>query len=532
MSTMLSICFRFIQPYPLFHGRGDGSDPEWPPSPLRAFQALVNAAGLRTRGKPLPPNVRRALEAIEVLQPAIIAPHAILSTVGHRAYVPHNQADLVASAWNRGNIDASIAAHRIEKDFRPHRIESAGEDLPAIHYLYALPASGIDSTELLSTIRPYVRSIYSLGWGIDQVIADATLIDPLTPPEGERWMPVVRGSNRLRSPCRGTLAALLMRHEKFLSRLTGHDWTPVSTLSAFEVLPYRRDNDPIPHPHAVFKLLDDNDDTVTYPQSKLVHLAGMVRHLAIEAMKRNPPRDLRGRDVAEWLEAYVAGHQSPQDKAKGHPHSQFSYIPLQSIGAPHTDPGVRRVMIVTPVGDEAWLEHIAQQLEGKLLRPLPNTTLPEGTRLERIEDHRKDGVRDAYLRPSVDWASVTPVILPGHDDHKPAKTRGLILKALQQSGMDQPCEFDWSPFSQFRKMLSAHKYRKDPSDPTKTILINYVRPDHLLDKTAVHLTLRFGRREDPNDLQSPWIPAQVPIPGPIAIGAGRHCGFGLLSRCP
>ena len=28
-----------------FHGRGDGGVPEWPPSPLRLFQALVAANG-------------------------------------------------------------------------------------------------------------------------------------------------------------------------------------------------------------------------------------------------------------------------------------------------------------------------------------------------------------------------------------------------------------------------------------------------------------------------------------------------------
>jgi CRISPR-associated protein Csb2 len=103
MSSTLCISFRFVQPFPLFHGRGDADEPEWPPSPMRAFQALLNAACLRTRGKPLPPEIRSALRAIEVLQPSIVAPRATLCSVGHRAYVPHNQADLVMAAWKRGN---------------------------------------------------------------------------------------------------------------------------------------------------------------------------------------------------------------------------------------------------------------------------------------------------------------------------------------------------------------------------------------------------------------------------------------------
>lgn len=514
MKPALCISFRFIHPYPLFHGRSDADEPEWPPSPMRAFQALLNAACLRTRGKPLAPEMRSALQVIELLRPSIIAPRATLSVTGHRAYVPHNQADLVTAAWHRGNVDASIASHRMEKDFRPHRIETVGDDLPTLHYLYPLDATHADPNELLSTIRPSVRSIHSLGWGIDQVIVDATLVDaPLHQPASDTWRPALRGGRRLRVHRGGSLDALAARHDKFLKRLTRGDWTPVPPLTAMDQIRYRRENDPVGRPVAVFKLVDGDDDTITYCQSKFIHIAGMVRHLASETMKRNPPRDLRGRGPAEWADSYVAGHRSPKEKVDDAPHTQFSYVPMQSIGNPNTDPGVRRMMIVAPVGDEAWLEHLANHLDGALLKPLPNTTLPAGSRLERIDDRHKDGVRDAYCSASLTWASATPVILPGHDDHKPEKTRKLIEKALGQSGIDQPCEFEWSAFSHFRKMLPAHKYRRDPRNPAKRIPVNYIRPDHLLEQSAVHLNVTFTHA----------------VLGPLTIGAGRHCGFGLMA---
>lgn len=514
MKPALCISFRFIQPYPLFHGRGDGDEPEWPPSPMRAFQAVLNAACLSTRGRLLPPEVRSVLQVIEGLRPSIVAPRATLSTTGYRAYVPHNQTDLVTAAWERGHVDASIASHRIEKDFRPHRIETVGDDLPALHYLYPLDATDADPAELLNAIRPSVRSIYSLGWCIDQVIADATLVDaPLHQPASDKWTPTPRGGRRLRVHRNGSLDALAARHGKFLERLAHGDWTPVPPLAAVDQVRYRRVCDPVGRPAAVFKLVDANDDTVSYAQSKLIHIAGMVRHLAVETMKKNPPRDLRGRGPAEWANSYVAGHRSPKEKADDAPHTQFSYVPMQSVGNPNTDPGVRRVMIIAPLDDEAWLEHLAGRLDGARLQPLPNTTLPAGTRLERIDNRRKDGVRDAYLNDSIAWASVTPVILPGHDDHKPEKTRRLIEKALAQSGIDQPCEFEWSAFSHFRKMLPAHKYRRDPSEPAKKILVNYIRPDHLLKQSAVHLKLV----------------STGAVPGPLTIGAGRHCGFGLMA---
>jgi CRISPR-associated protein Csb2 len=121
---------------------------------------------------------------------------------------------------------------------------------------------------------------------------------------------------------------------------------------------------------------------------------------------------------------------------------------------------------------------------------------------------RNDNVASLYAATSTRWASVTPVILPGHDDHKPEKTRRLILKALEQAGLDRSCEFEWSAYSHFSKSLSAHKYdqKKHPS--------GYSRPDYLSNLTAVHLQLRFERS----------------FAGPLAIGAGRHCGLGVFAR--
>jgi len=365
-----------------------------------------------------------------------------------------------------------------------------------------------------------------LGWAIDFAFATAKfasveLLDADELPENSlsRFRPVVRTtqtSNSLRVAKKGSTAELERIYAANRSALSDQtqrrrkQWP-----KEYHRYAYATHDQVFSRPHAVFKLVDANDDTVTYSQAKLRDIAGMIRHLAIEAMKKNPPRELRGLNLPDWVRAYVAGHQSKEDKDAGAAHTQFSYIPLQSIGMGHTDPGVRRVMIVAPIGDDAWLKHLADRLDGELLKPLPNTALPVGTRLQRIADNKHDGVRDGYIDASNVWASTTPVILPGHDDHKPEKTRKLIEKALAQSGIDLPCEFEWSAFSQFRKMLPAHKYRKDPAEPSKKILINYIRPDHLLEQSAVHLMLTFN-----NGLK---------VPGPITIGAGRHCGFGLMA---
>ncbi len=510
MSSTLCISFRFVQPFPLFHGRGDAGEPEWPPSPMRAFQALLNAACSLARGKPLSSGVRSALQVIEGLRPFIVAPRAVLCAVGHRAYVPHNQADLVMAAWERGNNDASIASHRIEKDFRPHKIEAVGDSLPTVHYLYTVDAADADPGALLGAIRPSVRSIHCLGWGIDQVVADARLVE--SPPkqlEGERWSPTPRGGRRLRVHRNGSLDALAARHVSFLARLDQGDWTPVPPLSATDQLRYRRDSDPLPRPHVVFKLVDADDDTYRHPQGKLVHIAGMVRHLAIDAMKRSPPLSIK--DPTPWIEQYVAGHRDTGGKSVNVSHAQLSYIPLPSIGHHHTDPAIRRVMVVAPIGDDAILDHICQYLDGLRLKPERESDLHGSVFLRRTHN---DNVASFYTQSDRDhqgynrWASATPVILPGYDDRKPEKTRKLIEKALAQSGVDQPCEFNWSTFSYFPKMLPA--YGQDNRGRQR----GHIRPGYLVNHTAVHLTLRFN--------------ANAKVPGPIAIGSGRHCGFGLM----
>jgi CRISPR-associated protein Csb2 len=87
---------------------------------------------------------------------------------------------------------------------------------------------------------------------------------------------------------------------------------------------------------------------------------------------------------------------------------------------------------------------------------------------------------------------------------------GGVPCRLRQSGIEQPCEFEYSAFSRFPKSYSAQKYDKHKRPQ------GYFRPSYLNSETAVHLTLRFKDN--------------VKVPGPLAIGAGRHCGLGLFAH--
>lgn len=547
-----------------YHGLLDrGGPPEWPPSPFRLFQALV--AGVARRGElvvgddvPSNKDFTPIGQALCWLQrhtrehpPIIIAPKSKPGQAITR-FVPNNDGDKKFDRQER--LTAKYTA--------PTLFLLEPDQKPEVHYVWDISSDYENAKSHEQNIEKAARSLTTLGWGIDMAFADARLADEaeLQKLKGIRWYPKKNAGSfhdTLRTPTYDddlgecTLCDLRHCHSTFINRIEhGKPLKTVDKPKVFDRVLYTSTERPIPRPHVVFKLVDENDDTVSYPHARLIHVAGMVRHLAIRAMGSkklleklypdhdqtrdpfrdgNPPRDLRGREWDEWVAQFVAGHRQSADKTTNQPHVQLSYVPLPSTGHHHTDPAIRRVMLVAPLGDEAILEHLCQRLDGQLLKPLPGTTLPPGTQLQRIPPNRKDGVRDAYVRPSHTWASFTPVILPGHDDHKPEKTRKLILKALAQAGIDQPCEFEWSAFSRFPKSFSAHKYVGDESAKDGKRRIGYIRPDHLQALTAVHLVLRFGRREDPNDPDSRWIPAEQPVPGPITIGAGRHCGFGLMA---
>jgi CRISPR-associated protein Csb2 len=276
-----------------------------------------------------------------------------------------------------------------------------------------------------------------------------------------------------------------------------------------------------PRTYVVFKLLDENDDAFRYPHAKLVHIAGMVRHLAIQAMTRNPPRSLlRDKDHADWVKRVVRGKR---DESSSGDHKQYSYIPLPSIGHAHSDGLVRNVMVAAPVGMENELSYLAEQLDGQVLEPEHDGALCEAefspllrrrVELRKFEPPRGKFIQTHYLNepafgrsPSKTWQSVTPVILPGHNDKKAGKTIKLIQAALQQAGIETPCDFTWQAIPFFKNCLSAHKYDRSGRH------VGYHRPTHLKDLTAVHVQLDF----------------HFPVQGPLAIGPGRHCGFGLMA---
>jgi len=503
--------------------------PEWPPSPFRLFQALV--AGVARRGElvigedvPSNTDFTQIGKALSWLQrhmrdhpPIIIAPKSKTGQAITR-FVPNNDSDRKFDRQERLTAKPTI----------PTLFLLDPAQKPEVHYVWNLDGK---SDCPVAEIERAARSLTTLGWGIDMAFADARLTDEADLPElkGIRWYPKKNpGSfhNTLRTPTYDdelgecTLCDLRYCHSTSINRIEhGKPLKTVDRPKVFDRVLYTSVERPIGRPYTVFKLLDENEDNHSYPHAKLVHIAGMVRHLAIQRMQRDPPPWIRETEREEWVNRVVRGKR---DESNSDGHKQFSYVPLPSIGHQHADAMIRNVMVIAPLDMERELNYLAERLDGHALEPESKgdqldsaPLLSQRIELRKFKPPRGKFIDSCYLGTSDRWHTVTPVILDGHNKKSKSdrpeeiacQTKKLICKALKRASVETPCEFTWQAIPFLKNCLSAHKYDRNGRH------IGHHRPAHLKDLTAVHVRLTFTHA----------------VPGPLTLGAGRHCGLGVFA---
>lgn len=510
MPRFLCFTIRFLDTR--FHGRSDQGQPEWPPSPLRLFQALVAAAAARAGERT---NLQSPIAALRWLErqdaPAVVAPAAMPARHSYRLYVPDNVGDLVAASWIRGRA-ADIADYRAEKDVRPHHLQSE-----AVHYLYPVDSDPPDFLPQIETLRAAARSITHLGWGIDMVVGDAALLSDSDAAAlvGERWLPAHQGTGqRLRVPKPGTLDNLLRKHRAFLGRLAGQSprkasFQPVPPLSQFRLVAYRRATAPPPCPFAAFKLLQPNASAYRpfSPTRQAAVVAGMVRHALAQIAQHQRPF---GWDDAQ-IARIVLGHDRNGKAIRPDPlEPRFGYLPLPTIalyGQSHISrhvTSIRRVLVVGTPGMDEPVRWVRQALAGSQLIREENHAV--AAVLSRVPS--ADWVVQQYVRSAATWTTVTPVILPGYDDRNSAKAERLLRKALLHAGFARElvdrAELNWRKVGYLPGIDLASRYR---------------RPANTCEAPVCHIKITWRDASG----------QPLKIPGPLAIGSGRFRGLGLFA---
>lgn len=513
MNSYLCLSIHFLDE--AFHGRRDGGELEWPPSPLRLFQALIAASAAKWGERHQLDYARPALKWLEAEMPPVIITPQSAEGAAYRLSVPNNAMDLVGRAWSRGNLfgggDANPATHRAMKTVRPTRLV----DGVALHYLWELPDPLSDEIRgHVETLGAAARSIVALGWGIDLVAGNGSILsaEDANRLPGERWRPTTDSAAQgLRVPTPGTLDALVHRHDAFLHRLDGGTLIPVPALTAFALVGYRRADDPPGLPFVAFELWQSADILASLPAGKskfrpfdpapnAVRVAAMVRHAADEAARA-------ARWTEERINTFIHGHTPDgRDRLRGGTEAvRFAYLPLPSLEQRRASANrqsehcgsIRRVLLVGSPGTSAEVDWAGRALSGREL--VDQATQKPIALLALIS--KQDANLHSYVRPARIWSTVTPVVLPGHDEVKPAKAEGLLRRAFLQSGL--PAEL---------VEKASLEWRLVGFRPGVELATRYQRPEAMR-LPRLHVRVRWPK----------------PIRGPLAVGAGRYRGLGIFA---
>lgn len=255
----ISVCFIDPSDRPSFHGRSDGGVPEWPPSPLRLFQALVAASAARFGGSDrFRDYAAPAFEWLAGLHPpTVVAPEGVTG-IPIRTAVPNNDMDVVARDWAKHlEPHKQPAALKTLKTVWPTYIVG-GDEFPAVHYLWEvadLDQVGFERHK--AALFAAAGDLVALGWGNDMAIGHGRLLssDEANQLRSERREPAGKAdATKLRVPTPGTFGALVTRYAAFLSRLGKNGFVPVPPLTAFAVVGYRRPTDIASRPFVAFEL--------------------------------------------------------------------------------------------------------------------------------------------------------------------------------------------------------------------------------------------------------------------------------------
>jgi CRISPR-associated protein Csb2 len=180
-----------------------------------------------------------------------------------------------------------------------------------------------------------------------------------------------------------------------------------------------------------------------------------------------------------------------------HPHCAF--VPLPFAGYEHADGRLLGVGILLP-------RAISPQDRRKVFRAcalLEKINLRDALSLWTVELAGFDVLQrtlrpSTWVGPSLSWSTVTPILL----DRFPKKSLGveaILTSSCVRAGLPEPVDIAHQPYSTLAGVPPVPAFR-------------LVRSKEEKPRWGVHATLRFG----------------IPVRGPVAVGAGRYFGLGLM----
>lgn len=484
---------------------------EWPPSPARLFKALVSSA----RAGWAHSNRTAIDESLRVLElqgwsdgtrlPEIVAPRATMRPPRQRRFVPNNSRNWPPE--RKLNPEKGI-------DLEPEPM--VGWDIESPHTVwYWWP--NVESPHV-PVLREVSRRVVSVGKGEDLAVLDASDEEP--PRNAVRWQPAASGAS-MEVPEAGCLDVCDAAFARDANDL------PLPAAGVRSV-PYASDIADRAQEVPTFVLgLWRNGRRCSWDARLLRQVVGPVRHLLDEI--RGEVVDLLARSssdrkrLEELVRRVLVGHDE-SDKPIVEPH--LAVLPIPSVLGPYPDGRVRRVALADFGGGDDPCRRAIVEVAQVLLHGLELCDNGRNTGIVLDTEPDSQWLRSITKR-SRTWATVTPLVqaakeLTGAEwkrlvdarhgaAHDPAKAAArelqlrkrrleLIERSVEQAIAGQNARIESLEFGSGGPMSGVH------------IATQYRANGYLGETPKLHVRVTFDK----------------PLSGPIAIGRGRHAGFGVL----
>lgn len=450
----------------LYHGV------EWPPAPLRLFQAMIAGYSVHRRGDPDLEAAMRHLEALPA--PTIFAPDAN-ERAPVRASVPNNDGDNVIGFLLKGKRAKALKTARKTVTTRVRRPRSF---LGTVAYEWV---AGAETRKCLPALEAIAESVSAVGHGIDTAVARVEFGECRRPDDRVRYAPSPLGRRKLDVPYPGAFGVLEARYREFRNRIEDGGVKgvrePVHRQSG-----YASDLDPPPVRCATFRLQDTKGRLFAFEGVRAMEVAAMTRHVV--------GRAAASAGMATDAVSELMGHGGGR-RVRVHP--------LPNVGHFRADGLVRRVMLTAPesVGEDDWGDILSRMAWAELV-PVGGGE-PVGSLVPITEDD-DDPVRARYCGVSKVWTTATPVVLPGRDRRrgKPRPERA-VRRLLQHAQIPEA-------------LLEAATMEPAGCLRGSEMPSRYARPRHLAGYPCQHMSVRW----------------KTPVAGPLVLGAGIGYGLGLF----
>ena len=520
----------------------DRRESEWPPHPARLFSALV-AAWAEDGGDA---GERLALEWLEAqAPPAITASEAVArSALSH--FVPVNDAAVLPRNWHErkaGRVSNAVdqfreelvaaggeitkKVERLEAAIaRERRVEPQISTLgktPATAALQMLPDGRGKQERFFPSVRPddaRVTYVWSLGppdalrAALDGLLERVTRLGhssslvscrvTLKPPEPSR-RPGMGTGESIRCIRQGQLAELARlhaRHNGMRPRTmpyTDVHYTSLSTTSPQE-------ETLTPNTLGTWIVFEFEHDSRAFPAARGVELARTMRAAILHHTEDPIPEGL-------------SGHR-PDGLPTSAPHVAF--VPVPYIGFEHADGRLLGIAVVVPDAVSPEAAQALYRAIGFWEREVGDGPLQLTMGKQGVAHMRRQrgpaslvSLRPAsWTKSSRVWASATPVALPRHPGRLGRGTPAARAKAweLAEAGVVAACshvdlpepaavEISLGPF-----VTGARPVAQFPA------FSQTGRGGKPVRRQLVHAALTFD----------------VPVSGPLLLGAGRFLGLGLM----